>query len=784
MKNIRFTVKMKLLGGFGIVLLLLGVAGFMSIDSMSNLNNVIDKLVDNSSTKVKLALEIKADMLAISRATKNILLAKSQQEMDRFADTIEVTRKHMQEKREQLRNLVDEEGKLKLDEFAGTWDKYLEVNKQTRELSRLNSNVRALALSTGDAGAAFFKAQKAIDSLVKKVDQDVNSIGNKQAIEALTKISLAAEISRHLMNIQRAEKNVILADSVDRMDAYTRSANKDAKELQEHLAELNLLMDDQGKVLAANFQAAYENYKELSTKVGEISRENGNKRASELSTEQARPLLDKAEGLLLAIAEKNDKDMITDNELADKDYQASRLLLITLILIAVIIGSALAIWITSGINKALSSVGKVAQQVADEGVFSVRANITSNDELGDLGSAFDHLLANLEQVLGEVGKGMQQFGQGQLNARVEVDAKGDLARLRDNVNNTLAETRAIVNEIMEVINSMAEGNLDVSVQSDARGDFLKLKNAINSSLEDTSSIIGDIVSVVGAMADGDLTKEVNVNAQGDFLKLKEAINASLTSMRTAMTGIGENTRQVAAAAQQSSSAVGQISDGAQQQANAVEQMVVAITQTRQAIADVTASTEEASANSRSAVTTLSDGQEMMNGMVKTMKDIQDNSERISKITDVIGGIANQTNMLSLNAAIEAARAGEHGKGFAVVAEEVRKLAEHSAESVREINELVEQAVASAGDGSAAANSVSDFLTTVRASVSETDEMLSRIAAAMEQQNSTVEELSGNSESLRTISDSNASASEEITSTVLDLSRVADDTRAQVENFRI
>jgi methyl-accepting chemotaxis protein/aerotaxis receptor len=170
-------------------------------------------------------------------------------------------------------------------------------------------------------------------------------------------------------------------------------------------------------------------------------------------------------------------------------------------------------------------------------------------------------------------------------------------------------------------------------------------------------------------------------------------------------------------------------------------------------------------------------------MVQVVNNIATNSEKINKITDVIEKIANKTNLLSLNAAIEAARAGEHGKGFAVVADEVGKLALNSAESSQEIAILVKQAVEEARSAVNAVGEVSKDMSGIERETQATDEMLQRIASALEQQSSAVEQINGNLNNLDRIAQSNAAASEEIAATVQELSRIADATQREVQRFQ-
>ena len=247
--------------------------------------------------------------------------------------------------------------------------------------------------------------------------------------------------------------------------------------------------------------------------------------------------------------------------------------------------------------------------------------------------------------------------------------------------------------------------------------------------------------------------------------------------------VTENIRRVAIAATQASAAVSQVSDGSNVQLAALRQSGSALGQSTEAIADVARSTQLASEQAKEAANLVADGIRRMGAMVDVVNAISDNSSQVSQIAGAISRIAGQTNMLSLNAAIEAARAGEHGKGFAVVAEEVRKLAENSGSLAQEIASLVQHATEAAGRGVAMAQQVSDNMHQIAEGVQQSDRLIGAIATAMEEQEMTVRGINTNVAELTRIGQSNATAAEEITATMLDLSKLADRSRADVEEFR-
>jgi methyl-accepting chemotaxis protein len=354
--------------------------------------------------------------------------------------------------------------------------------------------------------------------------------------------------------------------------------------------------------------------------------------------------------------------------------------------------------------------------------------------------------------------------------------------LKDNINQSIQIQQSVFQDITQVMQGVAEGNFAMRVTAQAHGELNTLKQNINQSMTAQQTVFQDIRQVMQGLAQGNLQHRVNAQALGDLDDLKRNINQSLDALSKAMNIIHMNARQVAAASGEASNAIGQISDGARHQTDAISQVSDAVRQTVTSVTEVSQNTEAASQKSRQSFVLVRGSMAKMEEMVKVVNNIATNSEKINKITDVIEKIANKTNLLSLNAAIEAARAGEHGKGFAVVADEVGKLALNSAESSQEIAVLVKHAVEEARNAVTAVMDVSQDMSSIERETQATDQMLQRISLALEQQSSAVEQINVNLTNLDQIARSNSAASEEIAATVVELSKIADATRREVQRF--
>ena len=433
-------------------------------------------------------------------------------------------------------------------------------------------------------------------------------------------------------------------------------------------------------------------------------------------------------------------------------------------------------------REALESalVAELSGQIS-EGDFSARGPSVDAQELPLLFKVAQ-MQKSLQSTLQDIIGVMTAVAQGHLDRRVTVEAKGDLGALKENINQSIHVQQSVFQDITQVMQGVAEGNFAMRVTAQAHGELNTLKQNINQSMAAQQTVFQDIRQVMQALAQGNLQHRVSAQALGDLNELKDNINQSLDALREAMTTIHLNARQVAAASGEASNAIGQISDGARHQTDAISQVANAVRQTVTSVSEVSENTEIASQKSRQSFTLVRGSMVKMEEMVKVVNNIATNSEKINKITEVIEKIANKTNLLSLNAAIEAARAGEHGKGFAVVADEVGKLALNSAESSQEIAALVKQAVEEARSAVTAVMEVSEDMSGIERETQATDQMLQRIATALVEQSSAVEQINVNLNNLDQIARSNAAASEEIAATVIELSKIADATRHEVQRF--
>ena len=322
----------------------------------------------------------------------------------------------------------------------------------------------------------------------------------------------------------------------------------------------------------------------------------------------------------------------------------------------------------------------------------------------------------------------------------------------------------------------------------------------------------EAVTIARKVADGHLDEEVSVHRQDEFGQLQQAMGTMVRNLRDLIRNIGDGSRHIGSSTDHLSRVMTETSDGMNQQrdqtdqvATAMEEMVAATNEVARSAEEAseagTVATKKADAGVRAVEGTLTKVTELNTAVLNAQErldGLRSETQNIETILDVIKSVAEQTNLLALNAAIEAARAGEQGRGFAVVADEVRSLAQRTQTSAQEIESLianllgsVDQTVSVMNTGTGltsltleSAQSTGEAIGELSQTITTITQLNYQIATAAEEQTSVAEDINRNVTFIRDVTERTAGLTNEASTASNDLVALGETLRQQVTRFHL
>lgn len=341
-----------------------------------------------------------------------------------------------------------------------------------------------------------------------------------------------------------------------------------------------------------------------------------------------------------------------------------------------------------------------------------------------------------------------------------------------------------ITQVEEAANKMAEGNYDVDVTYTGYDEIGSLADSIRKMTTVTKAIIADLSRGLALVGNGDFNISATVEFPGVFQELEKSVYTICSGLSETLSNINDTASLVDSGSEQVSMGSQSMSQGATDQASSVEELLASVNEVSEQIQKSAENTKTTKKVVNETQEVVAVGNQQMEKMIIAMNDIKTSSSKIQNIVKTIESIASQTNLLSLNAAIEAARAGDAGKGFAVVAEEVRSLAEESANSTKDIIILVENSMTAVEEGTKIAAETAASLQEIVSKTESVVTLIDEIAETTLEQAEYMKQIGNAVDQISAVVEENSATAQESAASSEELSSQSKILKESIEKFNL